>query len=164
MESTTPAPDPKVEPIPMVLHCPKCGMQHIDKPEVEIERWENALAASSTIKCTWTNPPHRSHLCHGCGTIWRPADVPTTGVASITTKGKADTWEPGQQGVPVRVPEGWLEVIERMVKGIDHLAELARQWEPDYSSGADRKGWVLAKNARDEAVDLLTAAQAKGAA
>ena len=59
-------------------------------------------------------------------------------------------------------PEGWREVIEKMVKGIDHLAELARQWEPDHSSGADRKGWVLAKNARDEAVDMLAAAQAKG--
>lgn len=62
------------------------------------------------------------------------------------------------------VPEGWRELIEKMVKGIDHLAELARQWEPDYSSGADRKGWVLAKNARDEAVDMLAAAQAKGGA
>lgn len=56
------------------------------------------------------------------------------------------------------VPGWWREVIEKMVNGIDHLAELARQWEPDHSSGADRRGWVLAKNARDEAVDMLTAA------
>lgn len=47
------------------------------------------------------------------------------------------------------------EVIGRMVAGIDHLDKLAREWEPDYSSGADRRGWVLAKDARDDAWRLL---------
>lgn len=65
------------EPIPMVLHCPKCGAQHVDKSEPEKG---------------WTNPPHKSHLCHQCGTIWRPADVPTTGVSNILTRGEKDTW------------------------------------------------------------------------
>lgn len=46
-------------------------------------------------------------------------------------------------------------VMLRMVTGIDHLSEVARQWEPDHSSGADRRGWVLAKDARDDAVRLL---------
>lgn len=64
-------------PIPMVLHCPECGIQHVDKAEPEKG---------------WDNPPHRSHLCHGCGCIWRPADVPTDGVAAISTRGAADTW------------------------------------------------------------------------
>ncbi len=64
-------------PIDVMLFCPKCGRQHIDAPEPETG---------------WTNPPHKSHLCHGCGTIWRPADVPTNGVAAIATSGKADTW------------------------------------------------------------------------
>lgn len=64
-------------PIPMVLHCPGCGLLHVDAPE----------PASG-----WENPPHRSHACHGCPTIWRPADVPTMGVAAIETRGKADTW------------------------------------------------------------------------
>jgi hypothetical protein len=64
-------------PIPMVLHCPRCDQQHIDAPVPAIG---------------WTNPPHRSHLCHGCGCIWRPADLPTIGVAAIATRGKADTW------------------------------------------------------------------------
>src|SRR5574340_600312 len=27
------------------------------------------------VRKGWDNPPHRSHLCHGCGHIWRPADV-----------------------------------------------------------------------------------------
>lgn len=90
------------DPLPMVLHCPKCGMQHIDAPDPmqETEGWAGA----------WTNPPHRSHLCHGCGTVWRPADVPTTGVRSISTKGKTDTWVPGQPtqqaaGEPVGEPK-----------------------------------------------------------
>ncbi len=38
-----------------------------------------------------TGLPHRSHLCHGCGHIWRPADVPTNGVVATKTKGKADS-------------------------------------------------------------------------
>jgi len=47
------------------------------------------------------------------------------------------------------------EVIGRMVAGIDHLDKLAREWEPDHSSGADRRGWLLAKDARDDAVRAL---------
>lgn len=47
------------------------------------------------------------------------------------------------------------DVLQRCVKGIDHLSELARLWEPDHSSGADRRGWVLAKDARDDAAELL---------
>lgn len=66
-----------MEPVPMVLHCPKCGTQHVDTPEPEKG---------------WTNPPHKSHLCHGCGTIWRPADIATTGVRTIQSRGKDDTW------------------------------------------------------------------------
>lgn len=67
-------------PIPMVLHCPKCGTQHIDQATPE-----------------WPNPPHRSHACQkpGCGAIWRPADVATAGVDAIPTRGKSDNWAPG---------------------------------------------------------------------
>lgn len=46
-------------------------------------------------------------------------------------------------------------VMTRMIAGIDHLSELARQWEPDHSSGADRRGWALAKDARNDALRLL---------
>lgn len=75
----------QAEPIDMVLHCPACGMQHIDAPK------DHPLNP-------WLNPPHRSHLCHGCGHIWRPADVPTNGVQAVKTKGKADSpiVQPGQ--------------------------------------------------------------------
>ena len=67
------------EPIDMLLFCPNCHMQHIDAPEEG-----------------WTNPPHKSHTCRprdgGCGTIWRPADIPTNGVRAIFTSGEQDTW------------------------------------------------------------------------
>lgn len=65
-------------PIDMILHCPSCHAQHVDEPDERTPDWQN--------------PPHHSHLCHACGTIWRPADVPTNGVAAITTRGTADTW------------------------------------------------------------------------
>lgn len=63
------------DPINMLLWCPQCNAQHIDAPSEG-----------------WDNPPHRSHLCHECGCIWRPADVPTNGVAEVKTAGDADTW------------------------------------------------------------------------
>lgn len=73
------------EPIPMLLFCPRCGTQHIDAPSEHREIRGGELCIDR-----WDNPPHRSHLCHGCGHVWRPADVPTTGVAEIQTKGKND--------------------------------------------------------------------------
>jgi hypothetical protein len=79
--------DALCKPVDMILHCPKCHTQHIDGPEeTDPATWTPERYGN------WTNPPHRSHLCHHCGCIWRPADVPTNGVASIHTAGKADTW------------------------------------------------------------------------
>lgn len=80
------------DPIDMVLHCPTCGMQHIDAPE------EHSAVLPRNYG-HWSNPPHRSHLCHGCGHIWRPADVPTNGVAAVKTTGKQDS--PVQQASEV---------------------------------------------------------------
>lgn len=62
-------------PIPMLLFCPSCGGQHNDDPNPAKN---------------WTNPPHRSHKCQFCDWIWRPADVPTTGVLSLSTRGERD--------------------------------------------------------------------------
>lgn len=88
-----------VKPIDMVLHCPACGMQHIDAPKpcdmgmgCEQAGVCYASAVGQPERCTaWDNPPHRSHLCHGCGHIWRPADVPTNGVQAVKTRGKNDS-------------------------------------------------------------------------
>lgn len=63
--------------IDMILFCPVCGSKHIDAAEGE-----------------WTNPPHKSHLCGNCRTVWRPADIVTNGVAKIKTRGENDTWWP----------------------------------------------------------------------
>lgn len=76
-QSAAPQADSQPAPIDMVLHCPACFLQHIDAPDERTPGWKNE--------------PHRSHLCHGCGYIWRPADVPTNGVAAVKTTGKADS-------------------------------------------------------------------------
>ena len=83
-------------PIDMVLHCPDCGLQHIDAPE----HCRRPGAPGVTLE-PWTNPPHRSHLCSGCGYVWRPADVPTNGVAAVETTGVADSPIPGTTVVAI---------------------------------------------------------------
>lgn len=75
-------------PIDMVLHCPACGLQHIDEPEGGPEMQPDGSVHTEEY---WSNPPHRSHLCHSCGHIWRPADVPTNGVAAVKTRGQNDS-------------------------------------------------------------------------
>lgn len=93
-----------LEPIPMILHCPECHEQHIDKEVIHDCKWPNCACRYHGDMCeaearSWENPPHRSHLCAKCGCIWRPADVPTTGVERITTRGKADSWWAGKCGI-----------------------------------------------------------------
>lgn len=90
------------KPIDMVLHCPKCGLQHIDASneeeirikaaELGIDREGDRAYCDWLDENEWTNPPHKSHLCHGCGHIWRPADVPTNGVAFV---------QPGRNDSPI---------------------------------------------------------------
>lgn len=88
------------KPIDMVLHCPNCGKQHIDAPE-----WKAGMVSAEGYEppSEWTNPPHRSHQCHYCKGpdgkpfVWRPADVPTNGVAAVKTRGKADSPMPTQR-------------------------------------------------------------------
>ncbi len=51
-------------PTPMVLTCPTCHERHVDEGE-------------------WATRPHKTHLCSRCGTLFRPANVPTVGVAVL---------------------------------------------------------------------------------
>lgn len=88
-------------PIPMVLFCPACGVQHIDAPrqctlhDCHLYGVCYAEKMNEPDQCDrWTNPPHRSHECQSCKFIWRPADVPTTGVAATTTRGEKDVQVP----------------------------------------------------------------------
>lgn len=50
-------------PIPMLLWCPSCHVRHVDV----------VLAVT----------PHHTHACQNCGLVWRPALVPTVGVAFL---------------------------------------------------------------------------------
>lgn len=93
-------------PIPMLLFCPGCHKQHIDKAETEMEfqfrvseHYHDSPLASATSHTLerWTNPPHKSHQCHFCGCRWRPADVPTIGVKKIDTRGSGDNWLPADE-------------------------------------------------------------------
>lgn len=86
-------------PIDMVLYCPRCGLQHVDAPGA-LEQPPHPDGPHESCAGTWDNPPHRSHLCHGCGHIWRPADVPTNGVDEVKTQGKNDS--PLDDGSPHR--------------------------------------------------------------
>ena len=62
--------------IDMVLHCPKCGLQHIDEDNSEDLRIEAAELGVDREgdrelerwieEREWTNQPHRSHLCASC--------------------------------------------------------------------------------------------------
>lgn len=55
---------PTAAPVPMVLACPTCHERHVDEGE-------------------WATRPHKTHLCSRCGTLFRPANVPTVGVAVL---------------------------------------------------------------------------------
>lgn len=88
------------ETVDMVLYCPKCHTQHIDAPEVpknepfpytEENGIRTPVLTPARVTPPWTNPPHKSHLCHGCGHIWRPSDTPTNGVERTASGKDADT-------------------------------------------------------------------------
>ncbi len=51
-------------PIAMLLFCPYCHFEHIDRDE-------------------WAMKPHRTHLCEHCGERWRPSNRPTVGVKEL---------------------------------------------------------------------------------
>lgn len=85
-------------PIPMVLFCPECGTQHIDEAEEErVEHLHEGDQHVGDVIVGWDNPPHLSHKCHACSYIWRPADVPTTGVLEVQKRGSGDSAVPPHQ-------------------------------------------------------------------
>lgn len=48
-------------PTPALLHCPQCGVQHVEKGK-------------------WATFDHKRHLCYGCGSFFDVAE-PNVGVA-----------------------------------------------------------------------------------
>lgn len=171
-------------PLPMVLHCPSCHMQHIDRPDPVT---------------SWTNPPHRTHQCQYCWRTWRPADVATVGVPFVATSGKNDTWKPtietadhvlhrpsGETWLVSYVQDGYLswcgwpegrvpladcELVWKATpdERIKLVAQMAR-WDEDGSPRARYGRERLAEHKDDQAVDTfayamkvkLARARAKG--
>lgn len=51
-----------LQPIPVQLDCPECGVAHVDEGE-------------------WATRLHKTHQCQACKHEWRPYEYPTVGVA-----------------------------------------------------------------------------------
>ena len=66
-----------MKPVRMSLRCEKCGLQHVD-----------VLDEATGID--WSARPHKTHLCLGCGHLFRPFEYATLGVA--TTEQEARPW------------------------------------------------------------------------
>lgn len=99
-------------PLDMVIRCPHCGTQHIDKAEPE---------------SGWDNPPHTSHLCHNCGAIWRDASVPTNGVASVPP-GKHD--RPPAKAPPAPDTAGLIERATTIAERLERAASSPNSNKP----------------------------------
>lgn len=79
----------------MVLHCPKCGEQHIDKAQPDVceicgrDREAHSIDEADSL-CSgfkaWLNPAHKTHRCHFCNFVWKPFDYPTNGVETLTVQ------------------------------------------------------------------------------
>lgn len=139
---------PTMKPIPMILFCPRCQSQHIDRPNhrndnnaphsIDFQHPDDYGLACINYETEWTNPPHKSHLCAVCGCIWRPADVPTEGVVEIQTKGSRDNWE-------VEVPMcGLMPIagVQRLIPSAERLPEIGHlivaHWESKETYWAGR--------------------------
>ncbi len=74
---SNPPAEPPVKPIPMRIHCPLCGKQHIDDERFATE-------------------PHTSHTCQNptCGLTWKVANVPTVGVRFLPGTNNEDERTP----------------------------------------------------------------------
>lgn len=119
-------PAPAAEPVRMKLWCPSCGLQHIDEPSEG-----------------WDNPPHRSHLCLGCGHIWRPADVATVGVAEVATRGEFDSPILSKLGLS-QVEGGWqpIETAPRREETSDPMDFILIAWtNRDGTQGVGEAYW-----------------------
>jgi hypothetical protein len=93
----------------------------------------------------WDNPPHRSHFCHGCGTIWRPADVSTVGVAAIQTRGKADRIVHAERA---RVPGGYV-LVPRWK--IERAAAIVERDGDEHGIGRDLQDMLAAPSQPEDA-------------
>lgn len=147
-------------PVDMVLYCPKCGVQHIDEPE-------DCPDSPGRCECRgphWKNPPHKSHLCHGCGHIWRPSDMPTNGVKATASGKDADTAPQKAESAPdvVRDAERYRWLFSSHTEA--ELAECdQKSLQPPHTKQDETLallgGWYATKEQADKAIDAAIAAQ-----
>ena len=55
----------------------------------------------------------------------------------------------------VQPAQPFIDAVLRLVKGFNHVSGIARQWEPDYSTGEDRAKWANATEACADVVRLM---------
>lgn len=83
-----------VQPIDMVLHCPECGLQHIDAASdtcVHDACPHDTPCSRGACRDPWTNRPHKTHLCASCGHKWRPCDTHHTNGVQAVPPGSSDS-------------------------------------------------------------------------
>jgi hypothetical protein len=87
-------------------------------------------SSESSALAQW-NAAHRQHNVRGTqpeGSAYRPA---------------------------MTVPNEWLVKVRRLASGFEHVAGLARMWEPDHSTGSERVLWARASEAYADVAKLL---------
>src|ERR1044072_1073994 len=112
-------------PIDLLLFCPMCATQHVDEAKPDV--CEKCGCEEEFCPCedftAWLNPPHKSHRCTACNHVWRPADVPTNGVAELKTKGERD----GEAKPSMRERDAWIETAARHARNEDYYRGLVQQ-------------------------------------
>jgi len=138
-------------PVPMVLHCLKCGLQHIDVDD-ETGNWA-------------TTRTHRKHLCKpsdgGCGTVWKPFDHPTVGVKEVPPSAPPIWWRRAMHSdfdedyvrpIPTQQPDGDVMVLTFEEWERINYGEVFRNHDRrDYAAHVAQKAW----NARQPEIDAL---------
>lgn len=99
---------------PVVLFCPSCELQHIDRGE-------------------WATRPHRQHLCEGCRNLWTPSAHPTVGVETINEvanlRADLERTRADRNRIGVKIRTEWMakcEQVEREKKELKQLLHDAR--------------------------------------
>jgi hypothetical protein len=93
-------------PVDMILFCPKCRLQHVDKADPDkcqdcghavTDHYADDRAPEQTGICManpvcackkfnpWLNPVHKKHRCQNpaCNEVFKPANIPTNGVEEL---------------------------------------------------------------------------------
>lgn len=125
--ATNPAPADPAHPIQLVLHCPECGLQHIDRDE-------------------WAARLHSRHLCERCEHEWVPR-LATVGVAAIVERAQNVEMDLRYEE-PDPADEPGIIIIESEDAGLDDGFVVDLSGETCYGTREDaeraQQQWALA--------------------